>query len=352
MSPPEDKVLGPEDCPRCGFEVVSEGAVYVTAVGRRWHPQHFVCEVCALPFDDDEHKYFEANDGKVYCSEHLPSQYGQQIRGACAVCGEPVDAQNDYFENMWGEIYHEHHNAQLKECEYCGSAVCQEVKPGQIIACKHCVEVAVTSRKTLESIFEDVRKGMEEIGLRIGDQQVKIGMVQQEQINKNAGVYHQDKASTVLYPSPDVPRKDRVYGILVRNQLPEEYAETQLVHEAMHIWLKMNRFPSNLPPTVCEGLCEYAAYLYLTRPGVGDLEDDEIHRVDEIKFNPDPVFGVGFNACNDAVNLLGSFSSVLGYVKQQLWFPDAKDLKVKHKSNISDTAKGSSDESSDASTLG
>lgn len=323
LKPPEGKELGPDDCPRCGLEVPESMAVL--GLGRKWHDRHFVCEECALPFDE-ENKYCEA-DGKGYCEKHVPSV---RVRGNCAVCTEAIYAHHDYFENMWGEMYHEEHNSGLKSCEFCGSAVCQKVESGATPVCQHCKEMAVTSRKTLEQIFDGIRVGMKEIGLDLGSQKIRLGLASQEGLNKVAGTYHQDEESTVVYPSSDVPRKERVYGILVRKNLPEEFAETRMVHEAMHIWLKLNRFPINLPPMVCEGVCQYAAYLYLTRPSAGELEEDELHRIDEIKFNADPVFGVGFNACHDAVNLVGSFHEVLEVVKKELWFPENKARKSHH----------------------
>ena len=51
-------------CAGCGQPITS---ACTTALGKTWHPEHFVCAHCKRPFSG---KSFFEHDGKVYCEEH------------------------------------------------------------------------------------------------------------------------------------------------------------------------------------------------------------------------------------------------------------------------------------------
>jgi hypothetical protein len=55
-----------------------------------------------------------------------------------------------------------------------------------------------------------------------------------------------------------------VTAVLVLYGLPRDLTASILAHEAMHVWLKLNKgFPFRMPPKLEEGLCQVIAYLYL-----------------------------------------------------------------------------------------
>jgi hypothetical protein len=55
-----------------------------------------------------------------------------------------------------------------------------------------------------------------------------------------------------------------VLAVLVLYGLPRDLTASILAHEAMHVWLKLNKgFPFRMPPKLEEGLCQVIAYLYL-----------------------------------------------------------------------------------------
>jgi hypothetical protein len=57
-----------------------------------------------------------------------------------------------------------------------------------------------------------------------------------------------------------------VSAVLVLYGLPRDLTASILAHEAMHVWLKLNRgFPFRMPPKLEEGLCQVIAYLYLDK---------------------------------------------------------------------------------------
>jgi hypothetical protein len=71
----------------------------VTALGRVWHPEHFVCAVCHEPFAGSN--FYEA-EGKPYCEAHYTQMFGDP----CAKCGRPVVHNACHFLD---KVYHLEH---------------------------------------------------------------------------------------------------------------------------------------------------------------------------------------------------------------------------------------------------
>lgn len=75
--------MNPDRCGRC-LEMVD--GPFITAVNRKWHPEHFVCTHCAQPFPNGE--FFEAN-GKPYCAADYHANFGARCKG----CGEVIEGR-------------------------------------------------------------------------------------------------------------------------------------------------------------------------------------------------------------------------------------------------------------------
>ncbi|KAL3072653.1 hypothetical protein niasHS_017627 [Heterodera schachtii] len=58
----------------------------VTALGKQWHVEHFVCAVCEKPFLG--HKHYERK-GLAYCEQHFHLLYGH----LCFKCGNPCGGE-------------------------------------------------------------------------------------------------------------------------------------------------------------------------------------------------------------------------------------------------------------------
>lgn len=71
----------------------------VSALGKVYHPEHFVCATCNSAFQGSN--YFE-HDGKAYCEY----DYTQQFGDPCAKCGRPVARNAVEFA---GKVYHAEH---------------------------------------------------------------------------------------------------------------------------------------------------------------------------------------------------------------------------------------------------
>jgi len=71
----------------------------ITALGRVWHPEHFVCFTCHEPFAGSN---FYEKEGKPYCEAHFTQLFGDP----CAKCGRPVIHNACHFLD---KVYHLEH---------------------------------------------------------------------------------------------------------------------------------------------------------------------------------------------------------------------------------------------------
>lgn len=68
-------------CGHCEQPLVGQ---YMEALGKCWHPEHFVCSECSAPFAT---LTFRQHEGRPYCEEDYQKLFGEW----CAKCGKPID---------------------------------------------------------------------------------------------------------------------------------------------------------------------------------------------------------------------------------------------------------------------
>jgi paxillin len=90
-------------CANCNLPITNQ---LVTALGQPWHPKCFVCTGCRGPFPGGS--FFE-RDGRPYCS----NCYSNVFTASCRRCGDPV---NENVINALGSTWHDFHFS----CETCG----------------------------------------------------------------------------------------------------------------------------------------------------------------------------------------------------------------------------------------
>lgn len=80
------------DCAMCNKMIVGQ---IVTALGRTWHPEHFVCEVCKVELGTGN--FFE-RDQKPYCEQDYHALFSPR----CALCNEPIlDKCTTAMQKTW-----------------------------------------------------------------------------------------------------------------------------------------------------------------------------------------------------------------------------------------------------------
>ncbi|XP_076108078.1 leupaxin-like isoform X3 [Mytilus galloprovincialis] len=73
------RIFAPK-CSYCNGPIVDK---CVTALGSTWHPEHFFCAQCGRPFGEDG---FHEMDGKAYCRD----DYLEMFAPRCGGCGRPI----------------------------------------------------------------------------------------------------------------------------------------------------------------------------------------------------------------------------------------------------------------------
>jgi len=111
-------------CAGCGEAIVGE---MLEAVGKKWHPGHFVCGTCKVNLDKN---FFSGEDGIPYCEIH----YYQSIGLICAECEKPIITGKcvQFLEVK----YHPEHF----KCSYCKKNLLgqQYLKQNSKPYCKNC----------------------------------------------------------------------------------------------------------------------------------------------------------------------------------------------------------------------
>lgn len=91
-------------CPRCAHcdQPITDRCV--TALGKKWHPEHFMCSQCLQPLTGG----FLERDGHAFCERCFYSAFSFK----CAGCGQPIRGE---FLNAMGQKWHPEHFS----CFYC-----------------------------------------------------------------------------------------------------------------------------------------------------------------------------------------------------------------------------------------
>jgi len=95
-------------CPRCAHCEKPVMDRCITALGKKWHVEHFICTQCLNPFNGGN--FFE-KDGRPYCEADFFNLFAPK----CAGCNEPI--KGDCI-NALGTQWHPEHFA----CAYCSKA--------------------------------------------------------------------------------------------------------------------------------------------------------------------------------------------------------------------------------------
>ncbi|BFU18662.1 LIM domain containing protein [Entamoeba histolytica HM-1:IMSS-B] len=92
-------------CSNCGKPIIGPS---LSALGKKYHPECFVCSVCKAPFPRGQ---FYNLDGKPVCAEHYSSHASTNI---CGRCGKPI-APGVSFISAMGQKFHPEHFV----CSFC-----------------------------------------------------------------------------------------------------------------------------------------------------------------------------------------------------------------------------------------
>lgn len=300
-------------CAGCGQPITG---VCISALGKTWHHEHFVCARCGRPFPSEG--YHEL-DGKAYCEDH----YWQLVGKRCAIGGEYL--KREYVVNGWGDIYCSQHARGLAECYSCQRPICGPLTGGGVSfgdgrsMCHRCRRTAIDTVAQGEPVLVRVRRWMAGLGLHIGSVAIPLRLADQNELLRRSNKTYSKQPSGMashLWKTRDSEVVERsVEAILILHGLPQEHFAAIAAHELCHTYLFINEFP-DLDPMIEEGLCELASYLWLKE----QQTPEAAFRLNLQNDNQDPIYGRGFRAARSGYERHG-LAAVLRHVRQTRRFP-------------------------------
>jgi hypothetical protein len=264
------------------------------------------CHYCGEPITGD----YIVVDSHSY---HI-SCYENHIALRCAVCGQIINGE--YYVDFWGNAVHAYHKAVEPQCEYCGRFISEYSTGGGFrygdgrIVCKLCEKTAVEDSATIDTLRVQLAAMLRTHGIDITDEYIPIKLIDKtamarfddEKIDPNGYTCIEKTTSLGI----TVKRK---VDIFLLHGMPRMHAIATLAHELMHVWLSDNA-PDDLDPALCEGSCNYAAYLILQHfPG---KESEYIQKT--FREEPDSIYGDGFRGVAAYVDKHG-VTKWLAYLK-------------------------------------
>lgn len=262
-------------CASCGDKILTE---WVEALGRVWHPEHFICKYCRRPI----HGGFVDDCG-------LPAHrdcWEERNAPKCRQCGTTIVGK--YSISLWGE------NSCLK-CHGGGSCIhCQGATRSRDIddqlACPTCRDLAVTDDSAATKHLRAVSQWINDLGVLGAVPRVPLELYSPERMRTDFDVDEKTLGIARKTLTESCGRKTvRSDGIVVVRGLPWPIFEKVVAHEFGHVWVAANGI-LDLSKRDEEGFCELLSFLWLTERG--SLAKEALR--EGISGSKDPIYGDGF----------------------------------------------------------
>jgi hypothetical protein len=99
-------------CDNCGEALRGS---YITAVGKKFHLEHFCCSVCSVVFGPDD-SYYEYEDN-VYCHYHYSIQFAIKCIGCeTAILKQFVEINRNNVDEHWHPECYMIHKVKRDTC--------------------------------------------------------------------------------------------------------------------------------------------------------------------------------------------------------------------------------------------
>lgn len=353
-------------CKQCGKPVAG---AYVNALGAVWHPEHFVCAACHLPFGSSSY-YVHENQAYhqacymervaprcAVCGKPLAGHYVQSggksyhedcfrntAAPRCAFCGKPlvgsyVEAAGKFYhkdcyrehvvprciycnEPLMGEYAGDHwggkfclkHRREYPSCDFCGRLIppAQQERSGEKLdstRCPVCRSRAIDTAEQAGAAFAEVKRWVSSQGLSFHNLPVSLQLCNREFLAKHGGGKKQPHTLGVTLSTRHMLNGRETHtdvdGVAVLAGMPTPLFEGTVTHELGHVWLVAHGI-KGLPSWAEEGFCELLSYRYYTNLNTPESR----YYAGNMEKNPDPVYGEGFRRVRAIADRVG-FANLL-----------------------------------------
>jgi len=325
-------------CVYCFKEIVDK---WIKVEGKAYHVDHFICSNCLKPigteeYYKDEGRYFDRvcfenfiTDKCRYCAKPIIGRfisYESQVYHAdcfndhvgkrCIVCNE-VAVGGGYVDIRENAVCDKHRDDVL-ECHACFSYVVPDLTDGSSryldgrVVCNLCRATAVKDDNEAMAIMEEIKAQLAGAGLVI-EREFKLRFVSIQELSKQSSNYQDDQLGVTRFRKTEmlaglVSFQD--FEIYILSGLPRPQLKAVMAHEMMHVWQFVNA-PNLQDLQLCEGSCQYAAYLVL----MDDSSEEGQFFLKFIEQHKDSNYGDGFRFVLEEVKRRG-FKPWLEYLKE------------------------------------
>ncbi len=353
-------------CKQCGKPVLG---AYVNALGAVWHPEHFVCAACNLPFDSAS---FNVHENKPYhhacylehvaprcaaCGKPLTGHYVQSggksyhddcyrnvVVPRCAACGKPLTDRyvqsdgksyhDDCYRNFvvprcvycneplmgeygvdhWGAKFCKKHRQEYPACEFCGRLIppAQQERHSEKLhstRCPVCRSRAIETTEQAGVAYAGVKRWVGKQGLTYNNFSLSLQLCNRDYLAKHGRANGQPHmlgvTMSTIHTLNGRETHTDVDGVAVLAGLPTPLFDGVVTHELGHVWLIAHGI-KGLPQWAEEGFCELLTYRYYTQLNTPDSR----YHSESMEKNPDPIYGEGFRRVRAIADRVG-FSNLL-----------------------------------------
>jgi hypothetical protein len=275
-------------CDYCKQKITDE---YLIVEDKYFHPGHFLCDKCKKPIEGE----YVKNENKFYHQDC----YKESFVPKCDVCGQALEGE--YFRDFYGNKYHARHLKESKICDNCGRLISDKITGGGYnlsdgrSICKICYDDAVPSNSVYDYLLIKVINDLRGLGINVPKDKIKIRAVDRTGLKAAAKSEYNDNMRGYC----NIENVETTFGretkrkfsavIYTLNKVPQDYAESTIAHELMHIWINQNTKIKHTP-ILEEGSCHFISYKYLNIKNFKYKKD-----IIQSLFNdPTPIYGDGF----------------------------------------------------------
>ncbi len=265
------------------------------------------CDFCHRPIEQDYVQYEKRSYHRECFQNHVAPK--------CSLCGKTVEGK--LLKDYWGNIYHPQHSGRETQCDYCGRFISQRLTGGGIThadgrrICGLCLKTAVGDEGRGKNLLQEVARRLGRHGLTGALNKCRFYLVDR---NKLSRISKQPKNSVeetgfTHYQSTMVNNRlsSVKIDIYILTDLPEMHFISTAAHEIMHVWQYLNA-PLENDKALCEGSCNYAAYLVLKEhrdERKRNHSDRALYLIDSLFKSRNRYYGQGFRRIHRYVEKRG-----------------------------------------------
>jgi hypothetical protein len=260
-------------CASCGKTI---SGAWITAMGKLWHPEHFVCAFCSQSIREGS---FHENEGQPYHRKCFVDALALH----CVACGR--DCPESYIQDSHRGIFCPQCFAVAASCFYCG----RTLPRGK--SCPICVPIVNDLRVAAQELSHAI-SWFKSTGILFQWTARDIQLSLTNTVPSRRLIQHTGARSMgwteVRWTDNGSGRR---YDILVamKLSLPSLVFRGVAAHELGHVWLLTNGI-TQLREDETEGFCELLSHEFYKSMKTPEAN----HQAKRIRENPDAIYGDGF----------------------------------------------------------